>query len=350
MTHQNIIEYLKTTSEKINQIVNDQIDLKIDEAKTINSLPYQMVNHFKLLSSKGKNIRGTLVNLGYQVGQESEDQKILKAASAIEIFQTGILVHDDIMDKSPSRRGLLTTHELFKNTFDEQYGNNMAISLGDFSFYFSIETLLDSGFDTKLVLQATKLYSQFSQRLVHGQVLDISTETLNNVNQDYILKIYKYKTAEYTGIMPLLIGYILSGKNDNKVYESLVKYGTCFGWAFQIQDDVLDIFGKSNQTGKPLGGDILEGKNTLLNYYLEQYASQDDIYFVKSFKGKKRISDQDLIKLQDIYKNCGSLQKVKQIAHEYVEMGKNEIQNITTNSKTSILLTELIDYMIYRMS
>ena len=76
--------------------------------------------------------------------------------------------------------------------------------------------------------------------------------------------------------MPLLIGYILSGKNDPKVIDALISYGNSFGWAFQIQDDILDIYGNATETGKKVCGDIIENKNTLLTHYLYKLGSTEN--------------------------------------------------------------------------
>ena len=350
MTHKNILQYLNFSSEQINKVVQKNIDLKASQARSINGIPFKMVDHFKKLSVGGKKIRGTLVKLGYLAGSGKENENILQASASIEIFHTGILIHDDIMDKSSQRRGEITTHELFSKGINKDYGHNMAISLGDFSFYLSIEMLLKSNFNVDLVIKATQLYSEFAQRLVHGQVLDISTETLSKIDQDYILKIYRYKTAEYTGVMPLLIGYILSGINDEKIYNALVNYGTCLGWAFQIHDDVLDIYGVEESIQKPLGGDIIEGKNTLLNYYLNKYGTKDQIEFISSLKSKSFLSQEQLEQVKKIYADCGALNKVKQIAIDYVEQGKKEISIISKNPEITTLLNELIDYMLYRIS
>lgn len=191
-----------------------------------------LVDKFIKACQGGKRIRGTLVKLGYELGksedgrQKSED--IIKVAAAYEIFHASILVHDDIIDQSPIRRG---KPSLYQALGGDHYGISQAICLGDAGFFLATKVIAESNFPEKEKNEALKLFSQTMVETAIGQMLDLS--------KGDPVTIMRLKTAKYTVAGPLQIGTILAGGKQN-LLDQLDKFGTYLGIAFQIKDDILD--------------------------------------------------------------------------------------------------------------
>lgn len=208
----NFASYLKVNAQKVDQ----ELD------KILSKLP-PLAKEFVNSCGGGKRIRGVLVNLGYEIAKGKETKEIFKIAAALEIMHTAILVHDDIMDKSPTRRG--------KPSLYRKVGIDRAIALGDLGFFLSLQIISESNFPEKEKSEALKLFSKTMVDTAIGQIMDIQ--------KDDPITVAKLKTAQYTILGPLCLGAILAGADD-KLLGVLREFGENLGVAFQIQDDILD--------------------------------------------------------------------------------------------------------------
>lgn len=185
-----------------------------------NLLP--LFEYFIAANTGGKKIRGFLIKLGFELAG-GKDREILQVAAAYEILHTSILAHDDIIDKSPKRRGILS---LYKSV-----GIDQAITLADYGFFLAMKIIAESKFDEKLKNQALRMFSQTIVDTALGQMLDVAHGDSE--------KIALLKTARYTISGPLKLGATLGGASGELIRE-LGKFGESLGIAFQIQDDILD--------------------------------------------------------------------------------------------------------------
>ncbi|NCO88879.1 polyprenyl synthetase family protein, partial [Candidatus Roizmanbacteria bacterium] len=200
----------------------------------------QLLQSLQAFNLKGKLLRGMLVLLINKMEGGQINEKVLNVATAMELVHSGLLIHDDIMDKDLFRRGFPTIHKSF--------GQSMAICAGDWLFCKAIE-LID---DNELI----KIMSVGVQQVMHGQILDVFfSETNNNPNQSTILDIYRKKTAFYSFSLPFKLGAMLQ-KASLKKLDILNSLGENLGLIFQIKDDEMGIFGDEKATGKPTGSDI----------------------------------------------------------------------------------------------
>ena len=334
--------FLKDYAEKVNPLLKTFLAIKTKEASKVGKIPEKVLEKFSEMAFKGKKIRGALVVLGYLLGNGKKLDEIYDASIFIEIFHTGILVHDDIIDKSDIRRGLTTIHK--------QFNTSLALCVGDAAFFLAFEKLLDSNFPTKDKFKALKLFSQYASRLAYGQELDIINNDISKVQEKDILDIYKYKTAEYTGALPLLIGSTLAGLNDKKKIRNLYNLGLSLGWVFQITDDILGIFGEEKETGKSTSSDISEGKITLLQFYLHKCGTREQKDLQSKLLGKKNISEIDLEVLKKSLIDCGALEYVTGKCSKYEKSVRKNLLILTKEYRLKKIIMNLVQYLIERKS
>lgn len=204
-----------------------------------------------ILGLGGKRIRPVLVLMAAEIFG-GDYKKALDASLAIEIFHNFSLVHDDIMDDAPLRRGEKTVHEL--------WDVNTAILSGD-AMLINAYRLFEN-YEAETFRELAKLFSRTAIEVCEGQQYDIDFETNEHVSVADYLKMIDYKTAVLVGAS-LQMGAIVanaSQENQQKIYE----FGRLLGMAFQLQDDYLDAFGNPETFGKQVGGDIIENKKTFL--------------------------------------------------------------------------------------
>lgn len=255
-----------------------------------------------------------MVTLGYQIAGGKIDNNLLEGSLFVELFHAGVLVHDDVQDRGDTRRGIPTLHKQFESEAEKlgvvidkyHYGESIAIDAGISAYFYSFDALLKSKFPSDRIIKTALIYSEYVQRVSDGQTLDITGLSSKKTDEKHVLTMLKLKSAEYTGVMPLLCGATLGGLENKKRLEALKNYGLCFGWAFQIQDDILGLYGNEVELGKSVGSDIKEGKNTLFMFHLAENGTKDQVSFMRKTLGNQNASDQEIEKFKQILKDAGS--------------------------------------------
>ncbi len=204
-----------------------------------------------ILNLGGKRLRPVLVLMTAEIF-DTNFNKALDAALAIEVFHNFSLVHDDIMDDAPLRRGRETVHE--------RWDVNTAILSGD-SMLINAYQLFEN-YEGGVFRELAQLFTKTAIRVCEGQQYDIDFESRDDVEIDDYLKMIEFKTAVLVGASLQMGAIIAETTEENK--EAVYEYGRLLGIAFQLQDDYLDAFGDPDIFGKQLGGDIIENKKTFL--------------------------------------------------------------------------------------
>lgn len=306
----------KTIEEKIHNF-NDKI---LEEN---NPIIKENLNYFTDLNSSGKNIRGLLILLGYNL-IKNDNEYAIDLALAYEVFQTAILVHDDIIDQDDIRRGKYTVnyqnkikYTSLKNDNKIHLSNSIALCIGDYGLYLANKIISDSYQDDNNLGKILSYFNQIVLDTIKGEVLEVTLPYERQTDNDLesiIINIYLLKTAVYTISGPLSLGLLLAGADMEKI-EEIREFGEKIGIAFQIQDDILGIF--SNQIEKNLATDIKENKKTLL--YQSVIRTEYKEEFLK-YLGKKELNDKDIKKVQEILikskakENCEN--KMNKLYHE----------------------------------
>lgn len=216
-----------------------------------------------ILSLGGKRLRPVLTLMATEVFDE-DCQKALAAATAVEVFHNFSLIHDDIMDDAPLRRGNETVHE--------KWNINTGILSGDAMLILAYQYF--EAYEPKIFQELAKLFSKTALEVCEGQQYDVDFETRDDVTIPEYLKMIEYKTAVLVAAA-MKMGAIVAEtteENKNLIYD----FGLNLGLAFQLQDDYLDAFGNPETFGKQVGGDIIENKKTYLYLKAMEFASANE--------------------------------------------------------------------------
>lgn len=339
----NFQNYLQEEAKQINTELENFLIGWGREVEKINPKLKPLSFNFIEACRGGKRLRGMLVKLGFELAG-GNNQEILKCATAVEIFQTSILAHDDIIDQSQIRRGKPT---LYKMLGADHYALSQAISLGDIGLFLTVKLISECNFKEDRKVKALQEFSKMAVNTGLGEVLDIELTTLKKGEVEDVLAVYKLKTAYYTIVYPLSIGAILAGA-DKHLLSRIEEFGENLGIAFQIQDDILGVFGDTESLGKSVSSDIEEGKVSLLLVFAMENASKEDRQFLEKVYGKGEINKEDFEKVRKIFKDCGALDWASSQAQIYVEKAKKIIPELTSNEKQINILTQMADFLIKR--
>ncbi len=261
-----LITFVQTIGPMLGKWFESEITASFGFNERQRQLVKELLLHAKEHNARpAKRIRAAFVYYGYLLGGGTADEKIWRAAMAIELIHTALLMHDDFMDEDKMRRGGPTTNQLYEERSggDRHYGEAMAVNIGDGVLCLGFRLLLESGFPLDKVRLALDQLLTGISRTAYGQAYDVSLQKFSKWTEDDVVTLHKAKTAIYTYENPLFIGGLLTGL-PNKAFGILHDYAMDGGVAFQLQDDILGVFGDEEKTGKSADSDLLQGKNTLL--------------------------------------------------------------------------------------
>jgi geranylgeranyl diphosphate synthase type I len=335
--------YLHTSSKEIEIELRERA--KIWRKK--NKYDYTELN--KLLArftdnwSGGKMLRGVLVKLGYELLNGEQTEAILQPAAAFEILHTSLLVHDDIIDHSPTRRGKTAMH-IHKNI---HYGISQAICLGDLGISLAGKLLAESNFPPERKNRALRYFYEMVNTTILGEMMDVASAQETKRSEEQILQIHKNKTANYTLIGPLTLGAILAGATEEYV-KNIKQFAQPLGIAYQIQDDILGIFGDEKTLGKSITSDIEENKNTLLIAYAIKHANKQQKSVLANYWGKKNVTTEHYKKIKQVIIDTGSLAYSQNKIQSLTAQAKKIVPQLSKDKQKRKILTELADVLIAR--
>jgi geranylgeranyl diphosphate synthase type I len=288
-------------------------DSGMDKAlKGSSPLLYKGIQDF--LKRGGKRVRPLLFilsYLGYNNKNAVSPKKLIRSSLAFELLHDFLLIHDDVIDNSAMRRGKPTMHRFFnkaENVHPESdLGPNLSIVAGDIIFAMSIDALMSFDGCRRRKERALAVFTETTADTGIGEFIDVhnNLKKIEHVTEKEILLTYTMKTAQYTFGSPLVIGAILGGANKQEI-NKLSRLGTLMGHAFQLQDDLLDLFGSSKKTGKPVLSDLDEGKKTLPLWKAYRTLKEKDKKRLKTLLEKKKKTRKDLKAMRDLIETSGA--------------------------------------------
>ncbi len=338
--NKNIFEESKIKIEnKINEILDNEINKYKD-----NEFIKESLNELKRLSSGGKRVRGYLVKVGQLLFDINNDDYV-DIAAALEIFQTAILIHDDIIDEADTRRGMETINSKYKG----HLGISRGICIGDLGYFLSYKIISESNIDSSIKEEIMKIYATTLYNTVVGEIIDVelplkSIEFHKDMSDKNIYDIYENKTAWYTIIGPILIGAALAKASDEDK-KKIIEAGTNLGIAFQIKDDLLGLYSDITTMGKTLN-DIKEGKQTVIYKYALDKASNEDIEIIKKYYGNLNLDIDGNKKIIELFDNLGAKQNAEKLVEEYTNKGISVIES--SNFKNKEVFIDFANYLLKR--
>lgn len=304
---------------------------KVELPSTPNNL-YDPLQYFLTLG--GKRTRPVLVLLACELFQK-DYQKAIPAAMCVELFHNFTLIHDDIMDKAPLRRGLQTVHE--------KWNTNIAILSGDVLFVEAYKQLMH--FEAKILKELMEVYSKTAIEVCEGQQMDMDFEDSEDVTIASYIEMIRLKTSVLLGAA-LKMGGIVGGASpeDN---EYLYTFGENIGIAFQLQDDYLDLYADPDKFGKQVGGDILANKKTYL--WLTALSTSDDSQLARFETMKNTTNNQQKIALaQALFNELQIPKLIKKEMDTYYNKAMDALSKVTVNNDKKNVLEKLAKYLIIR--
>ena len=341
--------YYKKTKNKIEHEMSKFNKTMSSNNKTINNSINKLVN----INNSGKCIRGTLIDLGYKLYKN--DDYSLPLSSAYETFETSILIHDDIIDNSPLRRGKKTIHEEYKEEFKDysidSTPTSLALCLGDLGFFYINNYIINKYKNDKNLTKLLNYYNDIVIDTIKGEILDVYLPFVEKNDKNHILdekdifEIYRRKTSIYTIVGPFILGMIL-GNAKKKEIEQFKEILEPLGIAFQIKDDILGIFSDNNTLGKPVSSDIEEFKQTILYSYIK-INKKEYLNELLKYYGNKTNKD-NILKVQEILIESGSYQNAIDSMNSLFNESKQYIINLNIKQNIKNILLGFIKYLELR--
>jgi len=275
---------------------------------------YNPVSYF--LSLEGKRIRPILTMLSCDLF-DGNYKDSLDAALAVEVFHNFSLVHDDIMDEAPLRRGNQTVHQ--------KWDLSTAILSGDVMLILAYQ--LFENYNKNIFVALAKLFSKTAVEVCEGQQLDIDFSKLNDINSTKYLNMVELKTAVLIGAS-MKMGAIVAKASDNE-QENIYEFGKNLGIAFQIQDDFLDSFGDEKKFGKVIGGDIIENKKTLLYVKsMEIFTEKDKTKLTKLYSSKHLDESKKIEVVKELFLKYNIPSIIENEINYYTQLAFKKLDNL----------------------
>ncbi len=310
--------------EKYITLINreiEQLDISQRPAELYEPIRY-------ILNLGGKRMRPLLTLLSYQMYKD-HPEKIIKAALVVEFFHNFTLVHDDVMDDAPLRRGQPTVHE--------KWNQNIALLSGDVMMVKAYE-MLELIPEDKL-LRVLSGFNRCAVEVCEGQQYDMNFEQRNDVSEEEYLDMIRQKTAVLLGFS-LEFGAILGGA-DAESSTALYNFGVNIGIGFQLKDDLLDVYADQEKFGKQVGGDIIVNKKTFLLIKALEKAEGKEKAALLHWLGKEKFEKEEKVRaVTEIYDHLQIKALTEQKMNEYFEAGFAALGQLNVdNSKKNLLKT-----------
>ena len=289
-----------------------------------------------IMSLGGKRLRPLLVLFGYSLYKDDVEE-ILDQAMAVEVFHNFTLMHDDIMDDAPLRRGKATVHE--------KWNHNTAILSGDVMLVQAYELLLNT--PKGKLKRIMRLFNRTACEVCEGQQLDMTFETKKTVSEEDYIEMIRLKTAVLLG-MSLEMGAILADADEEDV-KAIRSFGENIGIGFQLKDDLLDVYADKAKFGKQVGGDILANKKTFLLINALDKVKKDQKTELDKWLKAEMFKPEDKVKsVTEIYNQLGIKELTEAKMNEYFAKGFDQLKKVNGSLPARAKLREFAEALIER--
>ncbi|MGI5161870.1 polyprenyl synthetase family protein [Microbispora sp. CA-102843] len=317
---------------RVDKALGEFVDTEIAELLALDGELAPVAEQLRVSVAGGKRIRPAFCYWGWRASGQADADAAVRAAAALELVHAAAIVHDDLIDRSPLRRGRPTAHE--------KLGDALAVLIGDLLMVWAAQMFHTSGLPRAFLARAVPLWTAMGRELVAGECLEI-LRTGRSPELARSLTIVRFKTGSYTIEGPLRIGAVLGGA-DPAVLAALAAYARPLGEAFQLRDDLWGVFGDPERTGKSVLDDLSGRKPTALLALTLAEASEPD---------RRRLHDlldgvvtpHGAMEIRDIMRRSGAPEGVRRMIAERAETARAALRTARLASHAADALTELID-------
>lgn len=299
----------------------------------------------------GKRARPFMAEAMYKALGGTDSAMIDKVGLGLELFHLFCLVHDDIIDKADKRHGVPTVQVVAEETLPHAPGrdrrhlaNSQALLVGDLLFAWASEAFRDAVGKNNGRDRVLRFYFQMIDDVVSGQMLDVSLMARPEAHEELIRKKMELKTATYTFVRPLQIGAALADERTDFA-STIEAYGLAIGFAYQLQDDVLDIVADPVKTGKPCLNDVREGQHTLLSSYVMAHGSAADRDLFLQYFGQQMLSESVCKQLVTMMERVGVLSYAQQELTKAFAQATQIVDDSTLPAAAKRVLHDLTAYI-----
>lgn len=317
----------------INSALDKQIATNCALITEIDEQLKPIADSLKEYLSEGKRFRSLFSLIGFLGANGELNSTIYEACASLEFLQASALIHDDLMDKSDTRRGKPAMHK--------QFGEAAAILIGDLALVWNEKSLHDTRIENS---NLNSIHDIMRTELMAGQFLDVYEQTQSSFSIERSLKIARYKSGKYSIERPLHFGAALAQpKNFDEYLTIYSEYGLPLGEAFQLRDDLLGVFGDPSETGKPAGDDLREGKRTALIAFAHDRGN-DQIKKLIQLK----LGTQEVDGLAEAILESGAPTHVEELIEKLSEEALDAINREELSEQAREMLTEMVSLVTKR--
>lgn len=350
-------EYRKLLGSELDAFLAEQ--QSVLQEVSMESLP--LLDAVSSLAQGGKRLRALLSYWGWRgAGGAELGGAAVRAGVALELFQSAALIHDDIIDRSDTRRGAPSVHRRFSTAHSEaawhldgsHFGSSAAILAGDLCLSLSEEMFSAVGAQAAYGTPARRIFNRMRTEVMAGQYLDILEEVVGPTHEPEravvrARNILRYKSAKYTTEHPLTLGGALAGASG-ELLDWYSRFALPLGEAFQLRDDVLGVFGDPAETGKPAGDDLREGKRTVLIAYALALGGPSAREFISSALGRTDLDDDGVSRLRALIEDSGALSATETLIEGHTRAAFDALEQMPVDDVPRAALTALAHAAVSR--
>lgn len=359
ISRENLVEYVvKIVNNRLSEFFKELDEEAVREAQEARDL-VAVSKDYTLRG--GKRLRAALALIGYwsKEWNAGDINAVIDVMAAIELLQSYLLIHDDVMDRDELRRGGPTVHVVFQRKCIENnwrncehYGISQAIVAGDMVEASAVGLLASRHLKPEIIRELISAYSKGLRKVAYGQYLDVmySQLPIRRVREKDIILIYKFKTSSYTIELPLHLGSIASSRYNDKLIGELSSYAMPAGIAFQIRDDIIGLFGDPSVTGKPAGSDVKSKKKTLLvikAYELAGHEGKKNLELVYDDLSEEEITNDHVEEVRRVVKETGALRYAEEAVNNHVQSALSALES---SSEICEEAKDVLKWLTYKLA
>lgn len=350
-------QFIDGVAGKLSGFLSEQQDVMATVSPDVEPLIGSISN----LVTGGKRLRALMCYWGWRgAGGPAGNPDIITAGCALELFQAAALIHDDIIDRSDTRRGGPSVHKRFSQLHEMngwaldsgRFGDAAAILTGDLCLSFSEESFTEIGHRAEAGSPARRIFNVMRAEVMAGQYLDILEEVAGPVRDragsvERAKSIIRYKSAKYSTEHPLALGGALAGAPE-ELLKAYSEFSLPLGEAFQMRDDVLGVFGDPETTGKPAGDDLREGKRTVLVGFAINQASPAEADYLDRMLGNPGLGEVEVAEIRRVIVECGALDATESLIAELSNRAFEALERLPLEDLPLVALRQLAEAAVSR--